>query len=130
MQVHYSSDRQDWEFFLRVFEIYNFRLDACASSDNAKVYPFLTKEQDSINHSWGEGPVWCNPPYGKEQIKFIRKAANEQFERGVTSVLLIPAQNTPPYGKILFLKKPPRCVLCGGGSNLRGRNFPHRSLAL
>lgn len=118
MQVHYSSDRQDWgtpwEFFLKVFEIYNFRLDACASSENAKVYPFLTKEQDSINHSWGDGPVWCNPPYGKEQIKFIQKAADEQFERGVTSVLLVPARpDTSVWQDIIFKKASAVCFVRG-----------------
>lgn len=96
MQVHYSSKKHDWatpwDFFCSVFETYGFKIDACASEENAKVYPFISESQNSLITSWGCGPVWYNPPYGSEQIEFVKKAKSERDTNGVTTVLLIPAR--------------------------------------
>ena len=39
----------------------------------------------------GGGAVWCNPPYGRETGKWVRKAY-EEARSGKTVVLLIPAR--------------------------------------
>ena len=95
MKVHYSSDKQTWEtpqdFFDKLNSIYGFTLDACAEWHTAKVDCYYTKEQDALNQDW-KGIVWCNPPYGREQIRFINKAIEENRKHGSTIVLLIPAR--------------------------------------
>ena len=34
---------------------------------------FYTKEQDGLAQPW-TGRVWCNPPYGREIGKWVKKA--------------------------------------------------------
>lgn len=95
MKVHYSSNNHTWEtpqaFFDELNSMYGFTLDACAEWHTAKVDCYYTKEQDALNQDW-KGVVWCNPPYGREQIKFIKKALEEHKKHGSTIVLLIPAR--------------------------------------
>lgn len=42
------------------------------------------------------GAVFCNPPYGREVGKWVRKAY-EEAQRGATVVLLIPARTDTTY---------------------------------
>lgn len=44
----------------------------------------------------GGGAVFCNPPYGREIGKWVRKAC-EEAKRGATIVLLIPARTDTSY---------------------------------
>lgn len=44
----------------------------------------------------GGGPVFCNPPYGREVGKWVRKAY-EEAQSGTTVVLLIPARTDTTY---------------------------------
>ena len=44
----------------------------------------------------GGGAVWCNPPYGRETGKWVRKAY-EESRSGTTVVLLIPARTDTAY---------------------------------
>lgn len=44
----------------------------------------------------GGGAVFCNPPYGREIGRWIRKAW-EEAQKGVTIVLLIPARTDTAY---------------------------------
>ena len=116
MKVHYSSDKQTWEtpqdFFDKLDAIYGFTLDACAEWHTAKVDCYYTKEQDALNQDW-KGVVWCNPPYGREQAKFVLKAYKESVKHNSTVVVLIPArpdtklwQNTifPNANQVCFIK--------------------------
>ncbi len=95
MKVHYSSNNHTWEtpqdFFDKLNSIYGFTLDACAEDKTAKVLNYFTIEDDALTQDW-KGVVWCNPPYGREQIKFIQKALEEHKKHGSTIVLLIPAR--------------------------------------
>ncbi len=80
---------------------FNFALDAAASDKNHKVPNYLTKDDDSLSIDWSENikmygatnfnSVWLNPPYGKGFIKAFMNKCIEQKEKGVTSVLLVPA---------------------------------------
>lgn len=80
---------------------FNFSLDAACSIKNTKVPKcFLTKEDDSLKVDWYQKMkscnqpnlnVWINPPYGKGFIKRFMNKAIEQKEKGVTTVLLVPA---------------------------------------
>ena len=80
---------------------FNFSLDAAANHKNNKVpNNYLTKEDDALSKDWEYEilkvtsrnlNVWINPPYGKGYIKKFMKKCIEQKEKGVTSVLLVPA---------------------------------------
>ena len=80
---------------------FNFSLDAAANHKNNKVpNNYLTKEDDALSKDWEYEilkvtsrnlNVWINPPYGKGYIKKFMQKCIEQKEKGVTSVLLVPA---------------------------------------
>ena len=60
---------------------FHFTLDACATSSNAKVTPYLGNGinyplGDGLSYPWN-GVVWCNPPYGREIGKWIKKGYEE-----------------------------------------------------
>ena len=56
-----------------------FDLDPCSPInrpwDTAKNH--LTIVDDGLNQDW-EGRVWCNPPYGREAVKWLRKLAEHK----------------------------------------------------
>ena len=117
MKVHYSSDKQTWEtpqdFFDKLDSIYGFTLDACAEDKPAKVLNYFTIEDDALTQDW-KGVVWCNPPYGREQIKFINKALNESKKHDSTVVLLIPARpDTKVWQDIIFPNASNICFVRG-----------------
>ena len=117
MNVHYSSEKHTWEtpqdFFNKVNSIFNFTLDACAECPTAKVPCYYTKEQDALKQDW-KGVVWCNPPYGREQIKFISKALEEQTKHNSTVVLLIPARpDTKVWQDVIFPNASQVCFVRG-----------------
>lgn len=73
-----TSNKDDWEtpqdLFDKLNAFYGFTLDACASPENAKCKKYYTKEQNSLVQDWNNDTIWCNPPYGREIGKFVRKA--------------------------------------------------------
>ena len=91
----------DPEIFNAINKEFNFSLDAAANDKNHLVPNYLTKEDDSLSIDWSENirmygstnfdTVWLNPPYGKGFIKAFMNKCIEQKEKGVTSVLLVPA---------------------------------------
>lgn len=117
MKVHYSSEKHTWEtpqdFFEEIDNIFKFNLDCCAEQETAKVKEFYSKEQDALQQDW-HGVVWCNPPYGREQIKFINKALDEHKKHDSTVVLLIPARpDTKVWQDIIFPNANQVCFIRG-----------------
>lgn len=112
--VHFSSQTSEWEtpqdLFDRLNEVYNFELDVCATSQNAKCAKYFTKEIDGLKQEW-KGICWMNPPYGREIGKWVKKAYESSI-KGTTVVCLIPSRTDTkwwhdyvlPYGKIEFLR--------------------------
>lgn len=97
MKVHYSSKKHDWETPQALFDVLNeefeFDVDICASPDNAKCEVYVTKEMDALSFEcWPGGPIWMNPPYGREIGKWIRKAYLESLANPTPIVCLIPAR--------------------------------------
>jgi len=90
-----SSDSVEWEtpdaFFDRLDEEFGFEVDVCATKDNAKCDIYFTPEVDGLAQSWGGLTIWCNPPYGKDIGKWIRKCADHGAKGGV-AVMLIHAR--------------------------------------
>ena len=94
----FSSDRQTWAtpqaLFDAVNEEFRFTLDAAASPDNAKCQAYICQDQDALAVSWAElssGPVWLNPPYGRQIGKWIEKAYRES-QAGLCVVCLVFAR--------------------------------------
>jgi phage N-6-adenine-methyltransferase len=93
--VLYSSHSKEWEtpdgFFQEVDREFHFTLDACATTENAKVpRNFITKEVDALRVPW-VGTVWCNPPYGRDIGIWFAKARIEA-QAGSTVVMLAHAR--------------------------------------
>ncbi len=88
----FSSATGEWETPQELYNALNsefgFTLDACASVDNAKVATYYS--EDSLNKPWC-GVVWCNPPYGREIGKWVKKGL-ESAHAGTTVVMLLPSR--------------------------------------
>jgi phage N-6-adenine-methyltransferase len=95
-----SSKKMDWETPQHLFDEwnakFNFTLDACASSENAKCRHFFTADDDALVQDWGSNVVWMNPPYGSQLSKFIAKAHQASID-GATVVCLIPSRTDTRY---------------------------------
>jgi phage N-6-adenine-methyltransferase len=87
----YSSRSEEWptpqDFYDRLDREFDFTLDPCATSDNAKCSLFFTKEDNGLHQDWGKHTVFCNPPYGK-QMRAWAKKCYDASECGATIVLL------------------------------------------
>ena len=91
-----NSWRTDPCIFKALDNEFHFTLDASASKENHKCDNFLTKEDDALivdwsEHTYGNNSVFINPPYGRGFIKKFMKKCIEQAEKGLTSVMLVPA---------------------------------------
>jgi len=94
-KVFASSKNQEWEtpdkLFQKLDQEFNFMLDVCASTLNAKCPIFFTKENDGLQKDWKGWRCWMNPPYGREISKWIKKA-HDEARKGATVVCLVPAR--------------------------------------
>ena len=78
--------------FDKISSIFNFSLDVCALPENAKCESYYTPEDDGLSKPW-RGGVWCNPPYGREILSWVRKAYEEsQKEYNDFVLMLLPAR--------------------------------------
>lgn len=87
-----SSSTDEWSTPQALFDKLNgtfkFTLDPCATPENAKCAKFYTKEQDGLKQDWEGETVWCNPPYGREIGRWVKKCA----EHYGVAVMLLPAR--------------------------------------
>lgn len=109
-----SSNTPEWatpqSFFDALNREFSFTLDPCSTHENAKCEKHYTKEDDGLSQSWGGESVFCNPPYGRELPKWVKKCYDESRHADV--VMLIPARTDTRwfhdyiYGKaeIRFIK--------------------------
>lgn len=112
-----SSKHMDWEtpqdFFDGVNQKFGpFDLDVAASDANAKCTAFIDEKTDALSVTWSNYGkcVWCNPPYGRNIIKWVKKAYEESL-KGCRVVLLVPARTDTKFfhdwatkGRIIFIK--------------------------
>lgn len=103
-----SSNKDDWctpqDLFDKLNEEFHFDLDAAASDINTKCPRYFTKETDGLKNSWGGVTVFCNPPYGRNVIQWVRKAVVEA-ECGATVVMLIAARTDTIFFHDYIYKK-------------------------
>lgn len=95
-----TSTTPEWatpsDFFQELDREFRFDLDPCATKENAKCADYFTKEQDGLAQNWGGRRVFCNPPYGRELPKWVRKCY-EESRKGALVVMLIPARTDTAY---------------------------------
>lgn len=96
--IHFSSKTNEWstpqDFFNQLNGEFNFTLDVAATAENAKCVRYFTKEDDGLAQSWDNEIVFCNPPYGREIGKWVKKASEA---RGGAVIMLIPARTDTRY---------------------------------
>lgn len=110
-EVMFSSKSELWEtpqaFFDELNREFGFQTDVFALPENAKCEAFYTPEQDGLYQEW-TGVCWCNPPYGRQIGKWVKKAAESE----ATVVMLLPARTDTkwlhdyilPNAEIRFIK--------------------------
>ena len=77
-----SSKNMCWctpqDFLDALNEEFDFVLDPAATDKTAKCELYYTPETDGLSQSWDRGgAVFCNPPYGREIGKWVKKAFEE-----------------------------------------------------
>ena len=99
----FTSNSQEWATPQALFDElnaeFNFTLDPCATHENAKCEKHYTNEEDGLSRSLKGETVFCNPPYGREISKWVKKAYEENLGGG-TVVLLLPARTDTRYCSI------------------------------
>lgn len=121
--VMFSSKSDLWstpdDFFAELDKEFHFTLDVCATADNAKCDDYYTEAMDGLLQNW-DGIVWCNPPYGRNISKWIKKAINAALG-GATVVMLLPARTyTKWFHELIYRRAEIRFIrgrLKFGGSN-------------
>lgn len=83
---------------------FDFTLDPCATSENAKCEKFYTSEQDGLKQDWSNEVVYVNPPYGREVPKWLGKGIQE-CNNDTTSVYLIPARTNTHWFHDLVIEQ-------------------------
>lgn len=120
----FSSKDQTWETPIELFnklnQVFEFDLDVCAIPETAKCNNYFTPQVDGLSQKWGDH-CWMNPPYGREQIKWITKAYEESKNNNATVVCLIPARpDTKVWHNVVFKYAKAICFIKGrlkfGGS--------------
>lgn len=94
-----SSNKDDWETPDKLFHyldnIFHFTLDPCSNGSNYKCqtyYTYKNYDDNGLVNSWEGHIVFCNPPYGKCIIEWIKKGYYESIYNDVLSCFLIPAR--------------------------------------
>ena len=87
IKVMFSSKSDEWETPQELFDElnkeFNFEVDAAASDENHKCDIYFKKNPDpfhcdGLTADWGGHITFCNPPYGREIGKWVRKAYETQ----------------------------------------------------
>lgn len=94
-EILFSSKSNEWEtpqnLFDKLNSQYHFTLDPCCTHENAKCQKHYTQEDNGLTQNWSNEVVFCNPPYGREIGKWVKKAY-EESKKGTKIVMLIPAR--------------------------------------
>ena len=113
--VHFMSQKHDWEtpqdFFDRLDAEFRFTLDPCCTPETAKCPTYFTPVEDGLSQDWAGHTVYMNPPYGREIVKWMKKAYESCVVGGATVVCLVPARTDTNWwhtyavnGEIRFIR--------------------------
>lgn len=99
-EIMFSSKKQDWttpkDFFNKLNSEFKFTLDPCCYKETALCEKFFTEKENGLIQDWSKDIVFCNPPYGRETHKWVKKSYEESL-KGATVVMLIPARPDVSY---------------------------------
>ena len=100
-----------------------FNLDVAANADNSKCDNFLDRQTNGLEAKWN-GNVWCNPPYGRDMIKWVKKAIHEiKNNDTVDSItMLIPIRSNSNYFHNLIMTNIDSLVFVKGRLKFGGPN--------
>ena len=97
----FSSATSEWAtpqaFFDGLDAEFHFTLDPCSTDSNAKCKLHYTIDNDGLTQDWGGQRVFCNPPYGREISKWVKKCHDEARKPDTLVVMLIPARTDTAY---------------------------------
>ena len=97
----FSSNTNEWAtpqaFYNELNAEFHFNLDPCSTHENAKCEKHFTLAENGLLCDWGGHNVFCNPPYGREIGKWVRKAYEESLKPNTLVVMLIPARTDTHY---------------------------------
>lgn len=96
-EVMFSSASGNWptpqDFFDNLNEEFHFTLDPCADDSNYKCPKYYTEAENGLKQDWSGDSVFCNPPYGRDISKWVRKCLEEVYSGGCRcAVMLLPAR--------------------------------------
>jgi site-specific DNA-methyltransferase (adenine-specific) len=101
----FSSVRLDYAtpraFYQALDAEFGFALDACANKGNAKCANFFSGEE-GLHESWLT-PTFMNPPYGRQIVKWVKRAC-EQSQQGITVVALLPSRTDTAWWQDCVMK--------------------------
>ena len=99
--VMFSSQTDLWatpqEFYDKLNAEFQFTLDPCATSQNAKCEKYYTRKEDGLKQNWQGETGFCNPPYGRVIKDWVKKCYEESRKENTTVVMLIPARTDTSY---------------------------------
>lgn len=126
----FSSKSNEWEtpqdLFDKLNKEFNFTLDPCSTHDNFKCKKHYTIEEDGLKQDWFGEVVFVNPPYGREISKWVKKSY-EEWQKGVTVVMLIPSRTDTKWFHDYILGKAEVRFIKGRlkfGDNTNSAPFP------
>lgn len=122
-----SSQYMNWctprDFFEKLNAEFHFTLDAAATDATALCPDYFTPETDGLARSWAtSGAVWCNPPYGREIGKWVKKAHTEALRGGSLFCLSRPGRTPATSTTTYTIRR--RSGLYAGGCASRTRPAP------
>lgn len=123
-----SSKKMDWctpqDFFDHLNEEFGFVLDAAATDKTAKCPLYYTPETDGLSQSWDRGgAVFCNPPYGREIGKWVKKAY-EEARGGTPLYCLSQRERIRPTFTITYTEKRKSVSFAGGFASRTTKGTP------
>jgi site-specific DNA-methyltransferase (adenine-specific) len=103
----FSSLSNEWEtpkdFFEKLNDEFGFTLDPCCQKYNFTCEKYYTKDDDGLSKDWSGEIVYCNPPYGREIGKWVKKCHDENINNNITVVMLIPSRtDTKWFHKYIY----------------------------
>lgn len=98
--------------YLALAQEFDFTIDVAAAESSAQCDRYFDKEDDALAQTWAGERVFCNPPYGRELDRWVKKAVHEAQENGALVVMVLPARTGNrwfhswclPHGEIRFIR--------------------------
>jgi phage N-6-adenine-methyltransferase len=96
----FEHETPQW-LFDKLNELFVFEVDVCSTHENAKCAKYYTIMDNGLECDWGE-VAWCNPPYGRDIIQWVKKACEHSKNGGVVVMLLPSRTDTIWFQKYVY----------------------------